>query len=64
MYKQQAIWFLNAFWVQGPKFGFNPEAAEEVWTFHKTCVELDREKKEEVRMVAMSEANQEMRVGW
>mmetsp|Transcript_23200 Transcript_23200/g.48149 ORF Transcript_23200/g.48149 Transcript_23200/m.48149 type:complete len:382 (-) Transcript_23200:49-1194(-) len=47
VYKQQAIWFLNAFWIQGPKFGSNPEAAEEVWTFHKTCVELDREKKEE-----------------
>jgi hypothetical protein len=47
VYKEQAIWFLNAFWVTGPKFGSNPTASEEVWTFHKTCVELDRDKKEE-----------------
>jgi len=46
-YKEQAIWFLNAFWIQGPKFGSNPELAEEVWKFHKTCVELDKDRKEE-----------------
>jgi hypothetical protein len=47
VYKQQAIWFLNAFWSQGPKFGENSKMREEVWTYHKTCVELDRSKKEE-----------------
>ena len=46
MYKQQAIWFLNAFWSQGPKFGENSKLREEIWTYHKTCVELDRTKKE------------------
>ncbi|GMH65672.1 hypothetical protein TL16_g04258 [Triparma laevis f. inornata] len=41
-YKEQAIWFLNAFWSQGPKFGEDAAAREDVWTFHKTSVKLDK----------------------
>ena len=43
----KAIWFLNAFWTEGPKFGSNQQLAEDVWRFHKTCVELDKERKED-----------------
>ena len=41
-YKEQAIWFLNAFWKAGPNFEENPEEAEAVWTYVAKCVELDR----------------------
>ena len=32
-YKEQAIWFLNAFWggESGPQFGTNEEEAENIW---------------------------------
>ena len=45
-YKNQAIWFLNAFWSKGPNFGANPALREEVWECHKTCVKLDKAKGE------------------
>ncbi|GMH65922.1 hypothetical protein TrST_g7998 [Triparma strigata] len=45
-YKEQAIWFLNSFWSQGPKFGEDAAAREDVWTFHKTSVQLDKSKGE------------------
>ena len=41
-YKAQAIWFLNAFWKQGPSFGDNADEAESVWVYKNKCVELDK----------------------
>ncbi|CAK8991024.1 Phosphatidylinositol 4-phosphate 5-kinase its3 (1-phosphatidylinositol 4-phosphate kinase) (Diphosphoinositide kinase) (PIP5K) (PtdIns(4)P-5-kinase) [Durusdinium trenchii] len=40
-YKQQAVWFLNAYWKVGPSFSENPEETEKIWMFHNKCVELD-----------------------
>ena len=42
VYKQQAVWFLNAFWSTGPNFSLDAALREEVWGFHKQCVALDR----------------------
>lgn len=39
-YKDQAIWFLNAFWDQ-----FASNEAEKVWNFVHTCAELDLQRK-------------------
>ena len=40
-YKEQAVWFLNAFWAKGPTFGANKSEGEVVWTFLNDCIELD-----------------------
>ena len=50
-YKDQAQFFLNAFWVgteydtadgPGPDFANNEEAAEQVWTYKNAFVDLDK----------------------
>ena len=37
-----AIWFLNAYWKNGPNFSENAEECEKVWVYKNKCVELDR----------------------
>lgn len=45
-YKEQAIWFLNSFWAQGPKIGENLAEAENIWKYNALCVELDKKGEE------------------
>uniref|UniRef100_A0A7S2RY24 TolA protein n=1 Tax=Mucochytrium quahogii TaxID=96639 RepID=A0A7S2RY24_9STRA len=40
-YKEQAVWFLNAFWNVGPNFCEDAEEREKVWTFAQKCEQLD-----------------------
>ncbi|CAK9068533.1 Hypothetical protein SCF082_LOCUS34492, partial [Durusdinium trenchii] len=40
-YKDQAIWFLNAFWKLGPAFGEDEDKTERVWEVYNMCVQLD-----------------------
>jgi len=43
-YKEQAIWFLNAFWKQ--VFAEKLDDAEKIWEYHNLCVELDPKKED------------------
>lgn len=46
-YKDQAIWFLNAFWGRGPNFEENTDARDHVWEAVHKCEEIDHTKKED-----------------
>jgi hypothetical protein len=48
-YKDQAQWFLNAFWAgeTGPCFSANEDKAEEIWAIVNKAVTLDKKKGEE-----------------
>ncbi len=39
-FRQQAVWFLNGFWVQEPSFGQNLELCEKMWEYVNKMVEL------------------------
>ena len=47
-YKDQAVWFLNAFWAgdSGPQFGANEDEAERIWKFWEKAVEIDAKSEE------------------
>jgi len=45
-YKEQAIWFLNAFWKSGPNFSEDLGEAENVWSYCNRCIDLDRKGEE------------------
>ena len=41
-YREQAVWFLNAFWAgEGPVFGENEVECENVWDFMQKAIEID-----------------------
>ena len=40
-YKEQAVFFLNAFWATPPAFGENLELAEKIWGYVELCHKLD-----------------------
>jgi hypothetical protein len=41
VYKEQAVWFMNAYWARGPCLGKDEETAESIWKVFKKCVDLD-----------------------
>eukprot|EP00924_Labyrinthula_sp_SR-Ha-C_P013450 augustus_masked-scaffold_5-processed-gene-2.6-mRNA-1 protein AED:0.08 eAED:0.08 QI:0/-1/0/1/-1/1/1/0/321 len=45
-YKEQAVWFLNAYWAKTPKLSEDPQAREAIWLYTHTCEELDPRKEE------------------
>lgn len=30
-FREQAVWFMNGFWIDGPNFSENPEQREKMW---------------------------------
>lgn len=63
VYKDQATWFLNAYWErdvngsEGIPFSTNDASKEKVWEIFKACVDLDADKGEDGNELDMIKGN-------